>query len=623
MPVPQTTQWLTISDFSPGIQNVVAGANANLAPHPLGSATDIDANGDPATYDCFALPGGGLGCLPFCFTALPFAAPAAAPDAGIITNTNYGVVGLHVPKFEVADNASPAQFNFNDYTSLIFAISYTVNLGAGVFRRRTRVYRYDSFTQVTTEIQNPAAGTPAFESPNLSDTSLTDGFCFVSMCDYRTNGVAAPTTPGPPYVMMGVCDPNTIWTVANGIWQYPDPANPLRVKAFNLFRQPTKVLSHQGRLVMNGRHNPYTFGQVIAGFNYGTLHTDDVFWTVPNQDTLDNGGVTSSLSQATVGIYGAIASSNANELVLIRASSYGGLVVTSDLNSPIVADYASMQGTNGCHVDPVWTPMGLIYGALNDGIYVYSGGGRTQSLSPNMDNGFWHSTLWFDRGQGFLNNAANVNFNPIIPVPHLGKFAYHGGFVFVPGCWLYDINSNNWWRFRVPADADGNVVNAQYFDTSVFGNIYAAQGQWKVPGGVGSNIISSARMTPFNSQPAFGLNFPSTYKWTSNLIPIAKEDEVNEVRELVLVLEGETGCSVKVTLNGNISSSSTWNKTFVIGTGSGIGGSVFRTSVQSAVRGTHVTVILEGTAGTPNTNFPPSVFRVDLGLAQQSSIPKQ
>ena len=60
VPDPHVDQWVDITDFTPGIYNntYISGVDNVIVPAPMGSANV------QTTYDCMALPNGGLGPLP-------------------------------------------------------------------------------------------------------------------------------------------------------------------------------------------------------------------------------------------------------------------------------------------------------------------------------------------------------------------------------------------------------------------------------------------------------------------------------------------------------------------------------------------------------------------------------
>lgn len=606
MPDADSTSYLTISDFSPGIQSTDTPLFEGTNPAPVGSASANDP-GAPGTYDCYSLPEGGLGPLPFRFSPLTNG-PGVRPDAGnnLSANNRYPIGGLHASKFYSGENSTNNTLTF---ASVFATLCYAFNAGAGNVTRRVRPYRYDTSIGTLTELQNPAGATPALESGNWPVPTMVAFNAYTPMTDYRTNGNTNPTIPGPPYLYIGVCDPCVAWG-ANGVSRFPNITVAAgvndRLESMFARKQTLFLVSHQGRLFINCQETAFTFGPREV------IHNDDSYWTVPNQNGLDNGGQTSSFSQAVVGAYGAIDSSNANELVIIRSTSQGGMIVTSDLNSPIVADYKTMQGTNGCIVEGVWTPMGYVYGARDDGVYVYSGGGRTQLISPNLEFGFWQPLTDFNevgnQGQGFITNTAGLILS-IIPVPHLGKFAYHAGFIFCPNNWVYDINQNNWWRFS-GAHTDGTELDFKFFDTSPSGQIFAARKDWDI----GSTLIAQARILTNTS--SLSNSIPDGYRWTSNFIPIAQESEVNEVREVVCNYTATVGDQITIKFWSDGMVGSPWSEDFTT-TAAGY----FRSTVNPGIRGSKLIMQIQTLVANPNANEAPIINRVDIGLAKVSMIP--
>ena len=587
-------QWLTVTDFSGGIRQL---GNADglkpFSPQPVGSAAAVDSTGAPVTYDCIALPGGGIGPMPFGFTTL-YTGPAGGlgPDAPNVLGP-YFVGGLHIPQVPTMDATAGLPYG-TDSATVFVNLNYIYNIGP---IHRYRMYRYDVHRSNAVEVNNNAGATPFFDTLGTNDR-VHGGF--TPMCDYRSSGAALPTTPGTPYIIMGVCDPGVN---SNNVFQYPRPGFTNRAGTYVTIKKAVHVKSHQGRLIVNGYDTPYQFNATAD-----LIHNDDTFWTVPNQDNYDNGGTSSSLTQATVGVYGAMASASASELVIIRANSRGGMTVASDMNDPIITDYSGIQGTNGCFVDGCWTPIGYVYGTKEGSINVYVGGGQSRDIAPNMESGFWHQNLRNDIGLS-LGTAVAINLAP--PVQHLGKFAYHNGFIFVPGNWIYEIATSTWWRFRVPTDSEGSQYGCRYYDTSPFGSVYAAPSTWAAPNG------------PLIYQSDFESSESYTWQWTSQPIPIAKESEINQINEFVIegLAQYVTGGNpnqlfVELTTFPNnlttILPACTW--------ATAADPTVFRVSVPGDCRGTHVSVKIRA-VNTDTTNAAPIVLRFDLGLNQVSKVP--
>ena len=469
------------------------------------------------------------------------------------------------------------------------------------------LFRSDTFKNNNMqEINNPAGAAPFYDT--INPVPNTSGFYggYTPMCDYRSSGAGLPTTPGDPYVIVGVCDPSTLGTV---VYQYPRPGFTNRVGSYVAIKQPVHLISHQGRLLVNGADRTFTLGPNTL------VHNDDNYWTIPNQDTYDNGGASSSFSQAVVGAYGTIASASSSELLLIRLHSQGGIVVASDLNDPIITDYSGIQGTNGCHVDGCWTPLGYVYGAKYGSVYVYPGGGKSVDIAPELESGFWHEDIDnsnYHVGQSI--DTLNIGYparNQTWPlVEHLGKFAYHDNFIFCPGNWVYDINANSWWRFKTPVNGGGEETFHKWFASSPGGVVYSSPHTYNA---------AAAPLDPLICAANFNNGGPDSWQFTSQLIPIAKESEINEVRELIIegLPSNGTG-TIAVTLTSYPNGQSV-TKNFAIT--STLTPQVFRTSIDPVIRGTHVSVKIVGSATDTNLNGP-ILMRMDLGLGKAVMVTK-
>jgi hypothetical protein len=73
-----------------------------------------------------------------------------------------------------------------------------------------------------------------------------------------------------------------------------------------------------------------------------------------------------------------------------------------------------------------------VYGTKT-GVFAFDGGDTTNKLSQQIDGFFWNPF---------------VDSDPVVTGPH-GRFAYWNGMVHVPNNFIYDIESNSWWRWRV------------------------------------------------------------------------------------------------------------------------------------------------------------------------------
>lgn len=588
MPEANSTTWLTVSDFTAGIRQILnANSLGPLSPQHIGTASAIATDTSVATWGCIALKNGGIGPLPFKFGTISLG-PTAGGGPNFATKLSpYWIGGLHIPQVPSFDSGVPPGAYSIDSASIFVSLNY---VDAGPVHKY-RLYRDDAANTGTfAEIQDNGGLLPFYTSPVTADF-VHGGF--TPMCDYRSSGAGAPTTPGTPYVIIGACDPGTLGV---RVFQYPRPTFNGRMGNYVTMKNPVHLLSHQGRLFVNGYNTPYLLDL------QSIIHNDDTFWTIANQDTYDNGGLSSSLTQATVGTYGSFGSASASELVAIRATSYGGLTISSDLNDPIITDYAGIQGTNGCHIQGCWTPIGYVYASLNGSVNVYAGGGRSQDIASELENGFWHSTL----PQTICQNVANSYPSPGTPgIPFMGKIAYHSGFIFMPGNWLYEIASNSWWRFKTP----GNAFASHYFASSPLGHVYASDSTW-VNGSQG-----------FLSQAAFETSAADQWQWTSQLIPIAQETEMNEVLDFTLVgLVTTNSAFFAVAITSYPNNVTVFLPAFQT-TDPSSTPKIYRTSLPSTLRGTHVVVrvLAVGSVG----GSAPTMLRFDLGLAKSVQVKNQ
>lgn len=608
MPDLQSESWLTITDFRGGIRQLTNSTKVdNFSPQPPGIASAVDASKTPVTYDCIALPGGGLGPLPFQFKAEPIA--AFNPDAPAnIGGGTIKVVGLHVPQNRILDPLSGGGGG-TDYAYVFVVITYIYTPPAPD-THRYRLYRWSAGDQTFSQITNATVPGP-LEEVNIPAGVITFGFA--DMADYRYNH-ANPLVPGNPRLAIGICDSVTDYT---NIQRYPtDPILfPNQADNWLAIKRCVRLISHQGRLVVNGAQNGYQYDS-----NNVFIHNDDFFWTSPNDSTYDNGGAVSSFAQTNVGFWGDIFSSSASEMVAISAAANGGITISSDLNSPIVTSYPTMQGTNGCYIRGCWTPLGYVYAALNGSVYAYKGGGQSLDLAPSMEAGFWHELSESGIGQGFLETgfAAGVqNLNR-----YMGKLAYQSGYIFLPNNWLFDCDTQSWWRFRTPTDNQGPSIQGNFhsnqFDVSPGGTVYATNGDW-------SN--GPAGNAPFLNAAHFQDSAATSWRWTSQPIPITQESEWNGVYEFIiegLAHSAPVGAPHTTLDVGLTSYPNGQTELFSLTFTQSDAPQIFRRLITNQnLRGTHIVVNLGGVDSTDTTTkatSAPLVFRFDLGLTRDTRV---
>jgi hypothetical protein len=147
--------------------------------------------------------------------------------------------------------------------------------------------------------------------------------------------------------------------------------------------------------------------------------------------------------------YGAVASMNANELVLIRHDG-GALVIRASLDQPQLISLPMVEGSHGVECVPAVTPLGLVYLSRN-GVFAWNGQDSSQKLSQQID--------------GDLTDCSPT----IQPYGSRGRLAWWHPFLLVPNNLLMDSRTGGWWK--LDNDADHPVYNC--YDTDRDGRLYA------------------------------------------------------------------------------------------------------------------------------------------------------
>lgn len=275
---------------------------------------------------------------------------------------------------------------------------------------------------------------------------------------------------------------------------------------------PYLLVAHQGRVTMADRRRSRlatTLLSEIATRTFG--HADDLVWysdyAVPCQSPflfpLNNDGLPTitntaygTYPKATMNPYnklliaeddvseiGTIGVTTVDQLLIVKHHT-GGAMISGDLDNPSIRRLPYIESTGGVICKGANTPIGFVYGS-NNGIYVWAGGDSTQKLSTQLDGFFWDHT----------NGSTEETY-----AGSRGRMAYWNNLVCVPNNFLYDIEAQSWWRFKVtdllPISADIAPYNC--YDKDEQGQLYAFPYRNKWPTTV-SKITWPATATNVNS----------------------------------------------------------------------------------------------------------------------------
>ncbi len=477
-----TLQWLRIDDFSPGIMNKLNRLPGDTIAFPVGAASSN-------TFRCIALPGGGLGPLPK--RTGNYTRTGGLPEAGAIGsvyNRRITVSGAHMAGPIFANPA--AGFTRQE---LHIAYEWGFNVSGTQYPRRYKWERHRLWE-----------GTPTVDAVQTYNSTDEGGTITAPQMrptwfhTYRADASSA-TAIGAPLVAAG-------WYAGGGgltqrFWStFPNPSTlgsntPGLISAKN----PEGVFGHQGRSVELDQTS-WTHGSAGTwSFN------EQVFYTKVNL---------TSLASATAAVYGqedaagfgAFASVNASELMLVRIG-YGGYIIRGDLDNPTVIFVPGIPGTGNTRHNAAITPIGLVYGSRNGGLWAWAGGDTADYLSPQLDNDFW------------LPNGTTGDFTD-----YAGKMAFWKEWIVTPGNWLYDWRNKSFWKLDDPS-----VVNIYHWLQNADSHIMYGAPQY-VDDGVTYGTPSLYYWDA--STPA------TSYQWESQVLPLSDGYRTAQPRELVITAQG-------------------------------------------------------------------------------------
>lgn len=467
------TSTIVFNDFSPGIYQSryeSAVASTQQGPPPRGAASITN------TYRCGAGPDGALGPLPR-RTPTTFTNSVRGSTAGYVAgmvevwNTDALVdsqistvdsaivdgtaavmshswlmndgdtpVGFHLfaattfyqdqqvfgTPYTVARNQTDIYFNV---TGQVFAHPEDYRINVGLLARGASTYPLAPVPLDPLFVQPIYLHTFSFFGPGLFGVYLKSGgtaFSVAELAMIRDTAVTAGGRLGTAAVNSGL-----------NVMYYPEQAavgSSFTVSAANTFlpaplamgtaasTQVRHLVYHQGRAV--------TVLQLNANFALTNHGRPILYYMSPYRVKLnDSPGYVVPGEESSTG-YGAVASMNANELVMF-AHDGGALVIRGDLASPVLTSLPMVEGTYNVECVPAVTPLGVVYLSRN-GVFAWNGRDSSKKLSGQID--------------GDLTDYATT-------VPRLGtrgRLGWWHPWVCCPNNWLHDTRTGGWWRLDDP-----------------------------------------------------------------------------------------------------------------------------------------------------------------------------
>ena len=587
--MPSTTlRWLRMHDFRAGIrhqlgygqtpttstltQPVSGNEQSMYAPSNTDGSQQFAAS-IVGTYDCFALEHGGL-------------APLPKQDAQVVLPINAGETWKQVyasirgPIGYTDQPTSLPPYVRTDYTrdpvELFFALNRNAGSGAAQWRLlRGKVFKYSA------DLTQPNA------AQTLASLTLSDGVSVFGGPTYFMLGRASPgavTSPGLPFITANRAQLDATVYTPNA-YGFPNPSGGgtildwTAIAGWPAGSWGGMCVYHQGRHVFFPR---IAWPTDLAGqtdTHEGVKDNSRAFYSKPNDTAYDSSALfTPELSYG----YGAVASFNASDLLVINHNE-GGALIQGDLNAPTVRRLPGIASTHGRESVGVMTPLGYVYGVNNGGVYVVDTGGGSRLLSPFLPPSFWLPDQMAPVSQAL--NASDYG----------GTFAYWDDMILCPGNWVYHIPTDAWWRY--------NTATATYHAwlTSPAGG----SSSLSLGGSGGIMYGIPTQPTPINSTSIVGAyrynrSIPAdAWQWAGQPTILDAGRRV-QVREVIVVASanhaaGVNGGTITVTLS-NPDGTDPSSTVFVLGPKAGIP-QVIRQSVQ-AKDASQIRIVLNAQAGT-------------------------
>lgn len=413
----ESTEWITLNDFSPGIEHRLQFQGGAAAPsRQPGAAT-------PNTWRCAALPGGGLGPLPgrsITYTPTYPQNPATTADGKL------AISGFHLIGPITAGTA-------NGVDAAEFHLAYEYVVGV---QRRYRWERHRMWELVP--------GIDTIKTINSAEATPAHIYRPTWFHPYRAH-TSDPAQPGTPVMAAS-------WFVSGGgnekFWSlFPAPSS----SGTNSVHDISTTLAMEGLIGHQGR----SVGFNLNGWTHGSPGSwsfdEQIYYTNVNLATLSS-AIAATFGQENATGYAVVGSLSASELLLIKRSG-GAYLIRGDIDNPTVLRLPGVISPHNHDHIGASTPIGFIYGVRDGGLWVWNGGEASELISPQLEPNFWQSPNSF--------------------VDFWGRFEQWHQYVAVPNNWLYDYAAKSWWRLDDPAVA----VHFHYSQSVITPTLYCAPAQ--------------------------------------------------------------------------------------------------------------------------------------------------
>lgn len=270
-----------------------------------------------------------------------------------------------------------------------------------------------------------------------------------------------------------------------------------------------------------------------------------------------------------------LVSINASRLFILTTNN-GAIVADGEITNPNLSSLPSVESTYGETSRPVPVAGGVAY-CSRSGVFLWDGGEQSQHLSPQLRGDFW-SEHHKDKVA-----ATGIDFRWASTAPR-GRMAYRWPYLYCPGGWIYNMETQGWWRIDngVATGGDNGDYELPLWRVDGRGRIWAmnvtvTDADLDPAGEVGESFDGSGNSSSISTWPLMQFDQDQespNWVWISQPISVSRNRSI-EIREVALTLQAPTNATITLVVgdhNGyqttvNIDSSnlsSTYLKTITV-----------------------------------------------------------
>lgn len=396
-------------------------------------------------------------------------------------------------------------------------------------------------------------------------------------------------------------------------WRWHEEDDHFASSERNIPASPYLLIAHQGRIVMADLAGQAEFEASIM-YDPSSATSDAVFlsrdvlwysgWGLPIGDVYTPSGYADPamrgytpllVGEDTPSRIGCIGVTTADELFVVKDHG-GGALVRGDLDNPTVRRLPHIEPTFGVASKGVATPIGFVYGSRS-GVYVFDGGDTSQELSAQLEGFFWN--VFDDTERGSTDTPTSGSY---------GRFAYWHGMVMVPNNYIYDTETNSWWRWRSFVDQH----NYSAYLVTPHGRLFAFPYKTTATAAAPQPVWHEMRVT----------NLAHSYSWQSQPLveTRGRRQSFQDVRLLVTV-DPNVVTTFTVTLTGYDEEAGTIATDSVVLTAAqNENPQVLRADLTPAFVAEYVQVRIEASAADDGRG--PKIHALRLGIKSRQTTPR-